>query len=126
MGWTSTSYGNFHFLHNFNLSTFYGERRFFHSRGPTCYEASSIRAEKLKAIKSSQDRRFILNIEGKKFETCADTMDSDPNSLFCRRGVHYKQEQCVFTLFSDREITCLPFLLFTIVNMQKIQRIMHQ
>ena len=45
---------------------------------PTCYEASSIRAEKLKAIKSSQDRRFILNIEGIKFETCADTMDSDP------------------------------------------------
>jgi hypothetical protein len=48
---------------------------------PTCYEASSIRAEKLKAIKSSQDRRFILNIEGIKFETCADSMASDPNSL---------------------------------------------
>jgi hypothetical protein len=45
------------------------------------YEASSIRSEKLKAIKSSQDRRFILNIGGIKFETCADTMASDPNSL---------------------------------------------
>ena len=48
---------------------------------PTGYEASSIRAGKLKAIKSSQDRRFILNIGGIKFETCADTMASDPNSL---------------------------------------------
>lgn len=45
------------------------------------YEASSIRSEKLKAIKSSQDRRFILNIGGVKFETCANTMASDPNSL---------------------------------------------
>lgn len=33
------------------------------------YEASSIRAEKLKAIKSSQDRRFILNIGGIQFKT---------------------------------------------------------
>jgi len=48
---------------------------------PTYYEASSIRAEKLKAIKSSQDRRFILNIGGMQFETCADTIASDPNSL---------------------------------------------
>ena len=45
------------------------------------YEASSIRSEKLDAIKSSQDRRFIFNIGGIKFETCADTMASDPNSL---------------------------------------------
>ena len=47
----------------------------------TCYEASSTCAEKLKVIKSSQDHRFILNIRGIKFETRADTMASDPNSL---------------------------------------------
>jgi hypothetical protein len=46
-------------------------------KSSTCYEASSIRTEKLNAIKKSQDRRFILGIT---FETFADTMVSDPNS----------------------------------------------
>ena len=47
----------------------------------TFCEASTIRMEKLNAIRRSQDRRFILNNGGLKFETCADTMVSDPNSL---------------------------------------------
>lgn len=41
----------------------------------------SIRSEKLKATKRSQDRQFILNIRGVRFESCGDTMGSEPNSL---------------------------------------------
>lgn len=50
-------------------------------KSSTFCEASTIRMEKLNAIRRSQDRPFILNNGGLKFETCADTMVSDPNSL---------------------------------------------
>ena len=43
------------------------------------------------------------------------------DSLFCRMGAHYKQEQCVSFFFSDQDITCRPFLVFTNVNMQSCQ-----
>jgi hypothetical protein len=37
-----------------------------------------------------------------------------------QEGVHYKQEQCVSLFFSDREITCPPFFMFTIVKYVRI------
>ena len=45
------------------------------------YEATDKKLLKLQNINRNQNSRFILNVGGSKFETCASTMSSDPNSI---------------------------------------------
>ncbi|XP_033737465.1 trichohyalin-like [Pecten maximus] len=79
-------------------------------------EGAVVRDRRMEQLRRSQNKRIILNVGGKRFETSATTLAEVPNSLLHRMvqkklGIKPYSVEGVYTYFIDRDYSHFRFIL---------------